>query len=61
MLSVFNLITTNIANYRMITSFTTLSTKRSPDIICVIHRHRFTIMPYYEQGNSAAATVGKTL
>ncbi|EFN9665025.1 hypothetical protein D3G64_25760 [Escherichia coli] len=28
---------------------------------CVIHRHRFTIMPYYEQGNSAAATVGKTL
>lgn len=32
MLSVFNLITTNIANYRMITSFATLSTKRSPDI-----------------------------
>ncbi len=30
-------------------------------IKCVIHRHRFTIMPYYEQGNSAAATVGKTL
>uniref|UniRef100_UPI0035C941BA DDE-type integrase/transposase/recombinase n=1 Tax=Escherichia coli TaxID=562 RepID=UPI0035C941BA len=31
------------------------------EIICVIHRHRFTIIPYYEQGNSAAATVGKTL
>ncbi len=33
----------------------------APSGICVIHRHRFTIMPYYEQGNSAAATVGKTL
>lgn len=30
-------------------------------LICVIHRHRFTIIPHYEQGNSAAATVGKTL
>ncbi len=29
--------------------------------MCVIHRHRFTIIPHYEQGNSAAATVGKTL
>ena len=28
---------------------------------CVIHRHRFTIIPHYEQGNSAVATVGKTL
>ncbi len=35
--------------------------KRTTGILCVIHRHRFTIMPYYEQGNSAAATVGKTL
>lgn len=32
-----------------------------PSITCVIHRHRFTIIPHYEQGNSAAATVGKTL
>lgn len=30
-------------------------------VICVIHRHRFTIMPHYEQRNSAAATVGKTI
>ncbi|EIY0667609.1 hypothetical protein MMC72_001743 [Salmonella enterica] len=30
-------------------------------LICVIHRHRFTIMPHYEQRNSAEATVGKTI
>jgi hypothetical protein len=30
-------------------------------LMCVIHRHHFTIMFPYEQGNSAAATVGKTL
>lgn len=33
----------------------------SQSLTCVIHRHRFTIIPHYEQGNSAAATVGKTL